>query len=77
MHAQVPHMRLHWAHNELYILRGHLLNALLNHVVPILVEYALKDCVFQLTHQKDLLLQAYVFQCPLYNPAPVHTLSQL
>lgn len=48
-----------WLNDEVKSFRGHLLNALLNNMVTVLIINAVKDSVLQLRDQKLLLRQRY------------------
>jgi hypothetical protein len=48
VHTQLNHVVIHWLQDEVEAVRGHLLNALLNHMISILVINAVKDGVFEL-----------------------------
>jgi hypothetical protein len=62
--------------DEVKCLRRHLLNALLDNVVAVLVVDAVKNSIFQFTHQQLLLRERDDFECFLDYSAPVHGLGE-
>lgn len=60
MDTQIFNVYLNWHNYKVDILVWHLLDALLDHMVAVLVKYALKNGIFEFTHQKNLLLQTDV-----------------
>lgn len=75
--AHVEYIFRDGVYNKLDIAGRHLLNALLDNVVAVLVEDAVHNVLFELSHQDLLLRQSYVLQGFLDHATPVHRFRQL
>ena len=76
MRGQVVHLLQHVAHNEIYGLRFAALDALLDHVVAILVFDAFHDVALEFVGHFDLILAVYRLERLLYHATPVHLQGQ-
>ena len=75
--ADCVFMLCHSSDNEIDGIMRHLLNALLDNVVSILVIDTVEHCILKLLDQELLLVNRYEFECLLDNSASIHRLCQL
>ena len=70
--AEVASILNYWLEDEVNAVTWHFLNALLNHMVSILVIDAVQDGILQFSHQQLLLVKGNYLQSFLNYSATVH-----